>query len=583
MDRQRHSNHYLTGGIMPAPIYTLPVNGTAPNQFTTKVENEASVQAVVNYLYSLTGEGAEEAALAAAAAAAAAAASAASVNAVAVTAAAVVSQSFAATTPGNWAPLSLLGINAAGLGLNNYGALISHIDTSLAAAITAGTVVKTDRGAASDAQRIFSYRIGSGPIVAVIDSAIHGNERVSIWAMWALFRALVAGDQVAAQGILAHYTIHWIPCLNPYGYIIARTNANAVDLNRNFSHYWAQWPLTEGNADSSRFKGPSAMSEPETTVLKDMIDALRPNFYMNIHNTGDDFLVQPAEWTPAAAWTLSDKSQDFVSQRRFAAKYGIGATRFGNIVAGGPFPFVVNWAQRYLKFNLGLQDAYAIMVEFNRNVGLGVGVEGSNNNVSNVQMTAAGGAIATILETYIQHRKVPLNYGASFYASRNNPDADTGIASGGSMINVTTMTPLQWDTVHGYAAQTPPLPDKLRVVVTGPGILSINASFYLESAGAAQRIDGQLFVNGVAQGSSFISVTTPAGSPVGDLRVAGSVSQRNEYSTPPDAIIDIQLRFTKAGVDQGVTGNAKIIRCRLSADYTPRDGFAQPFVKAPLT
>ena len=76
-----------------------------------------------------------------------------------------------------------------------------------------------------------------------------------------------------AQGLL------FIPCLNPDGLQLGkRTNANGVDLNRNFPT--KNWKLTEKN---EFFGGISAGSEIETQFLKDTIDEFKPELILTLH------------------------------------------------------------------------------------------------------------------------------------------------------------------------------------------------------------------------------------------------------------------------------------------------------------
>lgn len=76
-----------------------------------------------------------------------------------------------------------------------------------------------------------------------------------------------------AEGLL------FIPCLNPDGLQLGkRTNANGVDLNRNFPT--KNWELTEKN---EFFGGMRAGSEIETRFLIDTIDEFKPELILTLH------------------------------------------------------------------------------------------------------------------------------------------------------------------------------------------------------------------------------------------------------------------------------------------------------------
>lgn len=80
-----------------------------------------------------------------------------------------------------------------------------------------------------------------------------------------------------------------IPILNPDGWKLkTRTNANGVDVNRNFpSQDWDElavpyWKTKAGSADR-RFPGPNAASEPETRCAMKHIEEFQPDFIISIH------------------------------------------------------------------------------------------------------------------------------------------------------------------------------------------------------------------------------------------------------------------------------------------------------------
>lgn len=78
-----------------------------------------------------------------------------------------------------------------------------------------------------------------------------------------------------------------------------RTNANGVDLNRNFPANWDAVNVSYGMDSSDSFctvyKGPGAASEPETRAVIDWVKAERPSalfsFHFSASITGEDFLL----------------------------------------------------------------------------------------------------------------------------------------------------------------------------------------------------------------------------------------------------------------------------------------------------
>jgi hypothetical protein len=86
---------------------------------------------------------------------------------------------------------------------------------------------------------------------------------------------------------------HWriVPLSNPDGFHVrpsTRTNANGVDLNRNFPtpdwvtmarRYW----VTRTDMNPRRNPGPSANSEPETQLIVQHIEQYKPHVILSLH------------------------------------------------------------------------------------------------------------------------------------------------------------------------------------------------------------------------------------------------------------------------------------------------------------
>lgn len=89
-----------------------------------------------------------------------------------------------------------------------------------------------------------------------------------------LFQTFPTGDE--GRGIRS---ILFVPCLNPDGLQKGtRTNANGVDLNRNFPT--KNWELTERN---EFFGGESPASEIETRFIIDVIEKYQPKEIVTLH------------------------------------------------------------------------------------------------------------------------------------------------------------------------------------------------------------------------------------------------------------------------------------------------------------
>lgn len=77
----------------------------------------------------------------------------------------------------------------------------------------------------------------------------------------------------------------FIPCLNPDGMQLGtRTNANGVDLNRNFpTKNWGEDSSLAGDNPSDYYGGNSAGSEIETQFVIDVIEKYKPELIITLH------------------------------------------------------------------------------------------------------------------------------------------------------------------------------------------------------------------------------------------------------------------------------------------------------------
>jgi murein peptide amidase A len=112
----------------------------------------------------------------------------------------------------------------------------------------------------------------------------------------------IHGDELSSASLALHWLqlakdipadAHWrfIPLLNPDGLLMSpaqRTNANGVDLNRNFPTpnwereakiYWEQ----KVKRDPRRWPGPKPLSEPESKFLHEEMERFKPNLIVSIH------------------------------------------------------------------------------------------------------------------------------------------------------------------------------------------------------------------------------------------------------------------------------------------------------------
>jgi protein MpaA len=121
-----------------------------------------------------------------------------------------------------------------------------------------------------------------GRVVLVI-GCIHGDEGAGV----------AVTDRLATATIPAGIDLWLVPTMNPDGQAHnTRTNADRVDLNRNFPYKWA--PL--GKPGSSQYAGPSEASEPETKAIVALVSRIRPEMTIWYHQ--DLNRISPAAGRP---------------------------------------------------------------------------------------------------------------------------------------------------------------------------------------------------------------------------------------------------------------------------------------------
>lgn len=120
------------------------------------------------------------------------------------------------------------------------------------------------------------HLFGDAPRPVLIFAGIHGSEPSSVFVAERLLEHLRANPAAYADASVAIW-----PRVNPDGLARRRrSNANHVDLNRNFpaGNWKTQRPT------SRYYGGPAAASEPETQAVMRAIERLQPRAVITIHS-----------------------------------------------------------------------------------------------------------------------------------------------------------------------------------------------------------------------------------------------------------------------------------------------------------
>lgn len=177
-------------------------------------------------------------------------------------------------------------------------------------------------------QDILMFRIGNpaGGVV-LFDGAIHGWESEGSQLLYYYAKWLLTSSDLLAEQILASTCTLLVPVVNVDDYSLNRTNLHGVDLNRNFATNWQYGGSTDPQSDS--YRGPSALSEPESQALARVFQTRKPSAYVNVHD-GDGERIYASSYTNSTYRSLVISKINSMSAQRGVTPYG------SPTVIGGP-------------------------------------------------------------------------------------------------------------------------------------------------------------------------------------------------------------------------------------------------------
>ena len=138
-------------------------------------------------------------------------------------------------------------------------------------------------GRSAQDRPIRTARFGFGSYRVMLIGSIHGNEPEGIPLVDRL-----AGELASRTAYAPRTTVLIVRNLNPDGTVArTRTNANGVDLNRNFpASNWEPHARSPQNNPGTR-----PASEPETQALLRLLDEFQPHRIVVLHSTRGEPLV----------------------------------------------------------------------------------------------------------------------------------------------------------------------------------------------------------------------------------------------------------------------------------------------------
>lgn len=140
---------------------------------------------------------------------------------------------------------------------------------------------------------------------------IHAREPIGIEVLLYFMRYLCQnyGTDSTVTYLVNNRELWFVPIINPDGYEFNRLNSPqgggmwrknrrlntggsyGVDLNRNFGYKWGYDNLgSSPSPGSETYRGAAAFSEPETQVIRTLVDSSKFVLALNYHSYGNDFL-----------------------------------------------------------------------------------------------------------------------------------------------------------------------------------------------------------------------------------------------------------------------------------------------------
>jgi len=149
------------------------------------------------------------------------------------------------------------------------------------AGLAADAVEVVEIGRSVEGRPITAVRRGTpGGAVVLVIGVIHGDEDDGVPIL----------ERLATAPVPPGVDLWLVESMNPDGQAAQRrTNANLVDLNRNFPYQWA--PL--GAPGDSEYGGTGPASEPETRAIVDFVTAVQPALGLWYHQ--DLFRISPGQ------------------------------------------------------------------------------------------------------------------------------------------------------------------------------------------------------------------------------------------------------------------------------------------------
>ncbi len=198
--------------------------------------------------------------------------------------------------------------------LNTFMTAFKTLAAAYPAQISYETVGKTIEN-----RDIVLFKIGNPRGGAVLfDGAMHGEENLGSEVLYSYAKWLMTSSDPLAKRIVTRTYTLLVPALDADEFRVVRTNANHVDLNRNFATNWQYG----GSSDPASwyYRGPAPLSEPESKTIINLFQRFKPSFYLNLHRGGS--VLYTSSYGNSTYYSILKDKINTLSNQRSVTPYG---------------------------------------------------------------------------------------------------------------------------------------------------------------------------------------------------------------------------------------------------------------------
>lgn len=416
---------------------------------------------------------------------------------------------------------------------STYTAWITGIDADLSGA----TVTKTVIGQDSYDSDIHLYDAGSGKHTVLMVSGQHPWEVLGQVACRQFFIQFATSSHPAMALLRKQIRLLWIPTVVAGDFRGGRENGNEVNLNRNYPWNWDR-------ATGSDPKGSAPLDQPETQVIKSVLDDYPVSLLFDCHNFGSvssmDFAFQTAPNAVQGKVLAMEKAhQAWVSANPDAVE----ATQYAD--TDDLRPTLIGWGQKYLRYDLQRFNAMTVIFECIATMG---GSDSNGNVMSRSGARWYASFIYQTILTWLESGQTDEPVPPFIWLATHNLSSggyDTPVETGGRLVNSAQWKALQFSFTSQGSAR-----NYVSVPIRHPGLYEITASIHFEGSGATGDTATQVEA-GVSFTPQSLSNVGPASNSVRTvlLTAPGGRNTLNlqwiaEFTSIPDeAVYEAQLWF----------------------------------------